>query len=227
MTGDASGAAAEVAVLSAAAGAAVSIAAFSIREYEEAAELAVPSAASAAFSIREYVEADAPQVYALFASGMLSYPAHASGGVLHDFIKKYMADAAVTDLADVQGVYFSDGGGFWCAVDERAGSETFGKIIGTVGGQALDADEVELRRMSVHTNSRGLGLATALLEALEARAVEGGRKRVVLSTGFVMVPAQKLYEGRGYSVLRREVFDFAKLPDGGDLGIVYYSKDVS
>ena len=43
--------------------------------------------------------------------------------------------------------------------------------------------EVELRRMSVHKNSRGLGLGALLVALVEAHARAIGATTVVLSTG--------------------------------------------
>ena len=43
--------------------------------------------------------------------------------------------------------------------------------------------EVELRRMSVHKNSRGLGLGALLVALVEAHARAIGAATVVLSTG--------------------------------------------
>ena len=44
----------------------------------------------------------------------------------------------------------------------------------------------------------GLGLATKLTATLEAHALRNGIGRVVLSTGSVMTPAQRMYERCGY-----------------------------
>ena len=52
-------------------------------------------------------------------------------------------------------------------------------------------------RASVHIGARGLGIATELTAALEAHARSVGIDRVVLSTGSVMTPAQKLRVRQG------------------------------
>ena len=54
--------------------------------------------------------------------------------------------------------------------------------------------------MSVHHNSRGLGLGARLVQLVEDHARSVGAKRVVLSTGSSMDLAIKLYESCGYEV---------------------------
>ena len=125
---------------------------------------------------------------------------------------------------------------FWCAVDVRAGSATRGSVIGIVGGQALEADPfktwpgrvIELRRMSVSSSARGLGVATALVEVLETHSRACGIGRVVLSTGSVMKPAQRLYTRCGYVEARVVQFVMPEFghTEADDVGYVVYSKEV-
>ena len=196
-----------------------------------------PSLADAVL-IRTYEPADAAQVQQLFADGMRD--AHSvEGGAAPPcsdahavFIVAYV-NHGVEDLkANMQTVWFdtTPPGSFWCAVDRRAGSPTLGAIVGIVGGQALSAGELELRRMAVHSGARGMGLATKMVGVLEAHAREHGFKRVVLSTGYVMQPAQRLYAKLGYV----KIGDPQGFPDeymlmmtgktaGGDPGLQYVS----
>lgn len=190
-----------------------------------------------AFVIRRFQPEDTAQVQAIFAAGMRWYPEHQPGQPLNPFIEGYIAAAIADDLdpaAGMQATFIDGKGCFFVAVDQRAGTPTSGEVIGTVGGQALPADPfrtwdgpvIELRRMSVHANARGLGVATQLTAALEAHAWVAGIGRVVLSTGSVMAPAQRLYERCGYDKKRYVPFDD---PENGitkahKVGYVVYSK---
>ena len=62
--------------------------------------------------------------------------------------------------------------------------------------------------MSVHKNSRGLGLGALLVALVEAHARAIGARTVVLSTGSWMDLAMRLYESCGYRVVRTMDFDF-------------------
>jgi putative acetyltransferase len=74
-----------------------------------------------------------------------------------------------------------------------------------VGIAALVLDEhgraAELKRMFVAPEARGAGVATALLSALEATAVELGVPRLVLETGPRQPEAIALYEKHGYAAI--------------------------
>ena len=112
-------------------------------------------------------------------------------------------------------------------------SPSYGELIGIVGGEELRTPwpidqgaerTMELRRMSVHVSSRGLGLATHLVDTLEGFARDRGFARVVLTTGMVMKQAQLLYEACGYEEVHREVYKGAKDPETE--GFVAYVKRV-
>ncbi|GAA3457489.1 GNAT family N-acetyltransferase [Dactylosporangium matsuzakiense] len=63
---------------------------------------------------------------------------------------------------------------------------------------AEDETTAELKRMYVAPQYRGLGLAKALLRAIEDAARAAGRKRVWLETGTAQPEAIGLYERCGY-----------------------------
>lgn len=62
----------------------------------------------------------------------------------------------------------------------------------------LDADRGEIKRMWVAPSARGQGVASALLEALEAVVRDGGRGTVVLDTNGALTEAVAMYRARGY-----------------------------
>jgi putative acetyltransferase len=62
----------------------------------------------------------------------------------------------------------------------------------------LDPVSAEIKRMYVVPHARGTGLATAVLRALEAAAVERGWSTIRLETGTGQPDAQRFYEREGY-----------------------------
>ncbi len=79
-------------------------------------------------------------------------------------------------------------------------------LTGAVGYQRVD-DLVDIHRLVVHPRAFRQGIATALLDALEAReAAEGTVRRYTVGTGAANLPAVALYERRGFRVAEvREV----------------------
>jgi putative acetyltransferase len=63
----------------------------------------------------------------------------------------------------------------------------------------LDATSAEIKRMYVVPHARGTGVATAMLRALEAAAVEHGWTAIRLETGTFQPDAQRFYEREGYT----------------------------
>ena len=174
---------------------------------------------------RSFEPADLEQVHALFAAGMRFYHDHGISEKMRLGWEKYIQHAIDDDLSvNMDTVFLSENSNFWCTVDQRLDSPTFGDLIGIVGGEELGREgapgssgkpwpvdnsaerTMELRRMSVHINSRGLGLATHLVETLEEFARRRGFERVVLTTGMVMKQAQLLYEACGYTEVHRSVY---------------------
>lgn len=60
-------------------------------------------------------------------------------------------------------------------------------------------DEVEIKRMYVSPDARGLGAADALMTALEHEARALGAPRIILHTGDRQVAAVRTYERHGYT----------------------------
>ncbi len=63
-----------------------------------------------------------------------------------------------------------------------------------------DNESIEIKRMFVNPESRGLGIATKILEELEIWTKELGYKKCILETGKVLKNAQKLYQNNGYKL---------------------------
>lgn len=73
-----------------------------------------------------------------------------------------------------------------------------GRAVGCGGVQALDADTAELKRMYVHPDFRGRGIARRLVAALEELARAAGHSVLRLETGDYLPAAIGLYTSLGY-----------------------------
>ena len=81
---------------------------------------------------------------------------------------------------------------FLVAVDDT------GRPTGCGALRRLDAATAEIKRMYVAPDSRGSGVATALLRALEAAATDRGWTTLRLETGPAQPEAMRFYEREGY-----------------------------
>jgi len=101
-------------------------------------------------------------------------------------------------------------------------------LVGRDGGRALgmvalvEAGDgtAELKRMFVHEDARGKGLASALLAQVERTALEAGVTTIRLETGPLQDAAIALYERRGYT----RIPNFGQY--AGDPHSVCYAKTV-
>lgn len=73
-----------------------------------------------------------------------------------------------------------------------------GRAIGCGALKRIDDRTGEIKRMWIAPDTRGLGLARRLLEALENQARQSGMTRVVLDTNRSLAEAQALYRKAGY-----------------------------
>lgn len=65
----------------------------------------------------------------------------------------------------------------------------------------LRPGDAEIKRMYVRADARGLGVARAVLAAIEQTAATAGRRRLVLETGLRQPEAIGLYTSSGYTPL--------------------------
>lgn len=77
------------------------------------------------------------------------------------------------------------------------------------GAVVLAPEYGEIKRMYVHPEQRGKGLAKRLLNLLEASARQAGRREIKLETGPRQTEALRLYALAGYKVCGR----FGDYPD--------------
>jgi GNAT superfamily N-acetyltransferase len=74
-----------------------------------------------------------------------------------------------------------------------------GMALGCAGLRVVDDGITEVKRMYVRTESRGSGVATAILRQLEATALELGSPALVLETGIEQHAAIRFYEREGFT----------------------------
>lgn len=77
------------------------------------------------------------------------------------------------------------------------------QVVGCGGLLRIEARTAEIKRMWIHRQWRGLGLASRLLADLERLIIDLGYNRVVLDTNEVLVEAVAMYERAGYQAIDR------------------------
>jgi len=105
----------------------------------------------------------------------------------------------------------------------RPGAEFFiashgARAVGCAALRPIDAHTAEVRRMYVLRDARRGGVAGALLQCLEAEALELGYDTLRLETGQRQQPAMALYEAHGF----RRIAAFG--PYAGDPTSVCFEK---
>ena len=78
-----------------------------------------------------------------------------------------------------------------------------GRAVGCGALYDFDASAGEIKRMWVAPDTRGLGIARRLLDALESEARGAGMKRLLLDTNRSLTEAMTLYEKSGYRRIAR------------------------
>lgn len=103
-------------------------------------------------------------------------------------------DGSATDvqLAGLPEAYTDGGGAFWVAVDGGGG------VLGTCGVYPVERGVLELRKMYLAPESRGLGVGKALLDEAIAFARGAGARAMVLDTTEQMTRAIAFYERHGF-----------------------------
>ena len=76
-----------------------------------------------------------------------------------------------------------------------------GAAVGCAGLKAYSDSDVEIKRVWVDPEFRGNHISTAMMDALEVKAVELGFRRAILQTRPQMEEAVHLYTKRGYVLI--------------------------
>ena len=101
-------------------------------------------------------------------------------------IDSYIKTSIASDLSDIPGHYFKQGGVFLVAE-----SASTGRVVGCVGGQRkadeLEKQMFELRRMSVDPTVQRCGLGRRLIQSLEDELQKVGCRQICLFTTSILV----------------------------------------
>jgi len=148
--------------------------------------------------IRPYREDDHDEVWTLHEVALrATNGAHAEEPQLYD------------DLHRIEQVYIDGGGEFVVGVE--------GGTIAAMGALKRSSDDrAEIKRMRVHPDLQRRGFGRAVLQRLEARAVELGYTALHLDTSLLQVAAQSFYVQNGYIEIGRSRL--------GSFDIVLYEK---
>lgn len=113
--------------------------------------------------------------------------------VLREYGLPWQPDSADRDVVTVEDSYHAIGGEFWVV-------ETDTKIVGTAAYYPIPrgVNAVEIRKMYLLPEVRGLGLGKYLLRELERAIASGNYREIWLETASVLAEAVKLYESSGY-----------------------------
>ena len=136
------------------------------------------------FIIRDYTNEDKHLVHTMFVEGLSDFDA-------------YKTREDDSDLKKISEHYFKRGGGFWIL-------EVEGVVCGMVGLDCISKIEGAVRRMSVKRDFRGSGWGKRLLKHVEGEASSRGIKIIYLTTQNIQIPAMKMYDTNGYTLVRVE-----------------------
>lgn len=125
---------------------------------------------------------------------------------------------------------------FWEGVAAAVARSETVLIVAEVDGRALGTVQIglatmpnqphraDIKKLLVHRQARGLGLARRLMEQAEAEAVKRGRRVLVLDTA-TGEPAEAIYERFGWQ-RAGVVPDYALMPDGRYCATTFFYKHV-
>jgi GNAT superfamily N-acetyltransferase len=177
----------------------------------------IMAASEAPIAIRVYEDRDYDQVVDLFVRinrGLA--PAEMRG-----LFEQYISTAINGELKHLRDIFSeTKRNAFWVV-------ETDGHIVGTFGIEACDNYSMELRRMYLDEHYRGRGVAQLMLECAEARALELGFSRMILSTAEVQKAAIAFYRKSGYRLIKTERADAMSTKTvGGGLTRFYFDREL-
>lgn len=72
--------------------------------------------------------------------------------------------------------YLANGGNFWIAIDNED------NIIGTIGAKVFEDITIEVKRVYVKKECRGMGISQKMLNILECFAIDNGFEKLFLGT---------------------------------------------
>ena len=139
--------------------------------------------------IRQYRRGDEPQVWALTE---LTAPGSAAApDMTLPVVPAPASPADSADLADIEKTFLQSGGDFLVA-------EVDGHVVGAAGLLLSEEGQADVVRVTVHPSVRRQGIGTALMEAIEHRAVGLGIQRLKLDVGENSKDAIAFYLASGF-----------------------------
>ncbi|MDJ0736655.1 MAG: GNAT family N-acetyltransferase [Nostocaceae cyanobacterium] len=122
-----------------------------------------------------------------------NHAAEVIGSVLSEYGLGWEPNGADQDVLQIETYYWGTGGEFWVI-------EYQGKLVGTAAYYPVKRGEnaVEIRKMYLLPQVRGLGLGKYLLQQLEEAIASRGFQLIWIETASVLAEAVKLYESQGY-----------------------------
>jgi putative acetyltransferase len=113
--------------------------------------------------------------------------------VLSEYGLAWEPSGADRDVLQVEEYYLATGGEFWVIEHQD-------KVVGTGAYYPIKRGKnaVEIRKMYLLPNARGVGLGKYLLQQLETAVASRGFQEIWIETASVLVEAVKLYESNGY-----------------------------
>ncbi|AFZ59044.1 GNAT family N-acetyltransferase [Anabaena cylindrica FACHB-243] len=113
--------------------------------------------------------------------------------VLSEYGLGWEPNGADRDVLQIEECYLATGGEFWVIEHQN-------KIVGTGAYYPIKRGEkaVEIRKMYLLPNVRGLGLGKYLLHALETAIISRGFQQIWIETASFLTEAVILYENNGY-----------------------------
>ena len=101
-----------------------------------------------------------------------------------------------------------------------------GKVIGCISYQKISPDTVEMHRLSVDSNYRGLGVGKKLVLALSEKAKEYGFKTMYLETSNAQLDAIRLYNNIGFQFVGQQKIEYWILDHITGLKVFGFSKEL-
>ena len=147
--------------------------------------------------IRRYEPRDHDEVWNLHNLALNRVNAHGGNGQWDD------------DLHHVDEVYLQAGGEFLVGVLD-------GRIVAMGALKRVDAQRAAIKRMRVHPDVQRQGYGSAILSALEIRAIALGYRTLSLDTTTRQAAAQAFYTYHGYRDVGRDRY--------GEFELILYQK---
>ncbi|NUR61500.1 MAG: GNAT family N-acetyltransferase [Catenulispora sp.] len=118
-----------------------------------------------------------------------------------------------TDVAGVRAwlaEYGDDPGKALFVVEDTAATRADGRLVGVAGLRTIGSGVVEVKRMYVVPECRGMRAGSRLLDRLLEEAARLGASTVRLDTARFMADAQRLYRSRGFA--ERTPYEGTEIP---------------